>query len=197
MQPRSLEQLLQALQKDPRWQQDRSLRLLQQRWAGIVGPAIAAQAQPVAIQRQTLQVAVSSGAWAQTLGFERMRLLQRLRQELNLSLKDIRFSTAYRDRRSSQVPLESDRQHQAWQTHPCRLIESGQGSAIASDPLQRRRDLSRTLPRCPRCHIPSPPGELQRWNCCALCIRQQWATQTPSSSQVRAFKEEKAIKLET
>lgn len=186
MQPRSLEQLLQALQKDPRWQQDRSLRQLQQRWTSIVGPAIAAQAQPVAIQRQILQVAVSSGAWAQTLGFERMRLLQRLRQELNLSLKDIRFSTAYRDRRLGGTPLESDRQHQAWQTHPCRLGEVDLGSAIASDPIQRRRDLSRSLPRCPRCHIPSPPGELQRWHCCALCIRQQWAPPAPNLSQNQA-----------
>lgn len=177
MQPRSLEQLLRQLQQDPRWQQDRTLRQIQQRWAAIVGPAIAAQAEPVAIQRQTLQVAVSSGAWAQTLGFEKLRLLQRLRQELKISLqelKDIRFSTAYRDRRNTTAPLESDRQQQSWQTHPCRLGESFTLS-IASDPLQHRRELSRRLPRCPRCGIPTPPGELQRWRCCALCIRQQWA----------------------
>lgn len=177
MQPRSLEQLLRQLQQDPRWQQDRTLRQIQQHWASLVGPAIAAQAEPVAIQRQTLQVAVTSGAWAQTLSFERLRLLQRLRQELKVKpqdIKDIRFSTAYRDRRTITAPLESDRQQQSWQAHPCRLGDT-LSSAIASDPLQRRRDLSRRLPRCPRCGIPTPPGELQRWRCCALCIRQQWS----------------------
>jgi hypothetical protein len=32
----------------------------------------------------------------------------------------------------------------------------------------------RTLPRCPRCHSPTPAGELERWQICSFCVSQQW-----------------------
>ena len=33
---------------------------------------------------------------------------------------------------------------------------------------------SQRLPKCPRCHSPTPIGELQRWSVCSLCVSQDW-----------------------
>ena len=37
--------------------------------------------------------------------------------------------------------------------------------------IQKR---SQRLPNCPRCHSPTPIGELQRWSVCSLCVSQDW-----------------------
>lgn len=30
------------------------------------------------------------------------------------------------------------------------------------------------LPLCPQCQCPTPPGELDRWQCCSLCATKKW-----------------------
>lgn len=94
----SLDGLLDRLEREPGWSERRQFRHLCQHWAAVVGPAVAARARPYALQRGVLQVAVESGAWAQTLTFERGRILANLRDRLPSPegpfLADIRFSTA-------------------------------------------------------------------------------------------------------
>ena len=154
-------------------------------WAEVVGEVVAAQAQPVAIQRHVLQVATSSSAWAQNLVFERQRILEKLNQRLSLALTDVRFSTLqWQQSRPADSNLEDPLQ--LWQHHPSRLSSTLSDRLAASLPevtdpraafdqwAYRVRSQSHHLPICPQCHCPTPPGELERWHLCALCAAKQW-----------------------
>jgi predicted nucleic acid-binding Zn ribbon protein len=181
----SLHHILDDLETRCQPQEQKQLRLVILCWSEVVGTIVAAQAQPVSIQRGVLKVATSSSAWAQNLVFERQRLLEKLNQRLLLALTDIRFTTAPWQQSTSVGYLGADYQTQLWQQHPSRLRAGSPSSPAPSTPesdpvlafkqwAQMVRSQSHHLPICPHCHCPTPEGELERWNTCAHCAAKQW-----------------------
>ncbi len=139
-------------------------------WVEVVGAVVAQKTRPTSVQRQTLRVATESPTWAQNLSFERHRILDRLNATTGLELTDIRFSSGrWRETPLPPPPLDSDLQRQAWAAHP-----SQAGGAATTRSLWRP---------CPRCGVAAPPGELQRWSCCSLCVRLDWADPVPPESR--------------
>jgi predicted nucleic acid-binding Zn ribbon protein len=178
----SLQQVLGGLEDRDNWQKRKQFRQLLQCWVDVVGSVVAAQTQPVFIQRHVLQVATSSAAWAQNLAFERQRILEKLNACLPYTITDIRFSTAqWRSEKTRQLYSNTTESSILWQDHPSRISIAPVPTPTPSprsvrDPqtaFQRWaatvRDRSRHLPACPLCQCPTPPGELQRWSVCAIC----------------------------
>lgn len=179
----SLNQVLGSLENQDRWRQQQQFRQLLVCWTEVVGTAVSAQTRPLFIQRQVLQVATSSAAWAQNLAFERCRILKKLNASLPYHLTDIRFSTA--QWRSTKFDANSSESDILWQSHPSYVSSPtnrfSSSSALSSRPIPTDPQTafqewaaivqarSHHLPPCPVCQCPTPPGELQRWSICALC----------------------------
>jgi predicted nucleic acid-binding Zn ribbon protein len=170
----SLEPVSQVLGKfrKTQWQQQREFGKLQQAWADIVGPVVAAQAQPIQItSQQVLLVATSSAVWAQNLAFERQHILTKLNALLKIPLTDIRFSTSqWRSRRPN------SKQARTWTPKSLSTAPSQvqlQASTDHQDIFKRWSDRVKAQaehhPLCPQCHCATPPAELQRWSVCCLC----------------------------
>lgn len=186
----SLHRVLGSFENQGGWQERRQFKRLLAYWSELVGPAVASQTKPIAIQRGVLKVATSSPAWAQNLIFERQRILEKLNAHLKIELTDIRFSTAqwYGSRQENSSDGVTGPGTNLWQEHPSYVSDASNLNsslrsepAVPSDPQTAFRawsnlvqQRSRHLPDCPRCHCPTPPGELQRWSVCALCAAQQW-----------------------
>lgn len=163
----------------------RQFQQLLRHWPTVVGPIVAAQTRPVALQRGTLKVATSSTAWSQNLVFERQRILAKLQTYLPDVILDIRFSTAQWPPTTGQ-PGEVDLQTRLRQSHPSYIATSSSHptKATPETPLdakaafqhwaERMQARSRHLPQCPQCQCPTPPGELERWSVCAPCATRQW-----------------------
>ncbi|MCS6813412.1 MAG: DUF721 domain-containing protein [Cyanobacteria bacterium] len=178
----ALNNLLNAIEKQPTWQTYRQLRLVLDHWSAIVGAIVAEHTQPIAIHQGVLHVATVNHLWAQNLMFERTRILDKLNGLDGLALSDIRFSTA----RWQSAPKSSSSLGEAmlWQEHPSFLEKvdppteplSSSNHLVSKHPglvfrqwqqtVQRR---SRLLPLCPQCQCPTPDGELRRWSMCGLC----------------------------
>ena len=158
-------------------------------WVEVVGPVVAVQTRPLSVYRGILKVATSSSAWAQNLVFERQRILEKLNQAGSFQIVDIRFSTAQWHASPAIASFPGEEQQTAlWRSHPSRLSEVMDQEPTNYLPTEPTADLmtafhnwaalmqlrSRQMPLCPKCHCPSPIGELQRWDCCAVCAAQQW-----------------------
>ena len=164
-----------------------------QHWPDIVGADLALHTRPQRLDRQVLKVATSSAVWAQNLQFERHRLRLKILEQVNLDLKDIQFSTAHWQMPSaSDQPFASTQAQQEWQNHPSRItvqpaLTAQRGGQILGDPRRTGQSVAtqfsiwattcqlrnRSLPRCPRCRSPTPPGELNRWQMCSFCMGQK------------------------
>jgi len=175
--------LLNHLETRSRWHQRQQYQQAVTAWAAIVGPVVAAQTRPVTIYRNVLQVATSSASWAQTLVFERKRILKKLNDQIETPLDDIRFSTAqWRAARAAARRDSTSVTSTLWQGHPSRLPQPPQPASPPADSPQAAYEnwaasiqaRSRHLPLCPRCQCPAPPGELERWSMCATCAAKQW-----------------------
>jgi predicted nucleic acid-binding Zn ribbon protein len=182
---RSIHHILGSLEKQGGWQEQQQFQRLVACWVQTVGTAVAAQTRPLFIQRQVLQVATSSSAWAQNLAFERCRLLEKLNVRLSTSLTDIRFSPAqWQSLQNNNLLADTSALGTVWQDHPSRI----QGSSTTVKPafiaahtpesafhnwaeMVRRR--SQHLSLCSICQCPTPAGELARWSVCALCAVKQ------------------------
>lgn len=184
-----IQQLLQSFEL-PQSREQQQFEQILASWTACVGDAIAAQARPLLVQRNVLQVAVSSPVWTQTLVFERPKILQKLNDRLAVPLEEIRFSTV----QWHQQPLLdiSADTTTVWTNHPCRCSDTtpakGNGGAAASSQasqlcltpetafaqwLTRIQQRSQHLPMCPQCQCPTPSGELERWGVCSLCSAQK------------------------
>lgn len=176
-----LQQILQTL--EPQFQQPEVLQLqdIQAAWSEIVGEKIAAQTRPIAVQRNVLQITTSSPVWTQTLVFERPTILKKLNDRLGTALTELRFSTAQWQQLMHNERPRDDREQLPWQTHPSRLPEQNtpfeHQLALLKSPntafqqwASRIQQRSQHLPLCPNCGCPTPPGELERWSVCSLCV---------------------------
>lgn len=174
----SLRQVIHVLDNQENWKKRQQFRQLLACWSEVVGAAVACQTRPLLIQRQVLQVATSSSAWAQNLAFERHRILEKLNACLPYTLTDIRFSHA--QWQSPHKPAANASESDIlWQNHPFQVAPAPDPLGHDAPPADPQtafqkwskvvRDRSRHLPACPLCQCPTPPGELQRWSVCALC----------------------------
>ncbi len=184
---KSLHHVLDNLGTQYQPKEQRQLQSLLQCWAEVVGPVVAAQAQPISIHKDVLRVATSSSVWAQNLVFERQRILEKLNARLKFPIADIRFSVAQWQSGSTPQPSPGAvQQAELWQRHPSRIPEPTNASTARSnqEPMdstrafqtwaRRVRSRSQHLPLCPHCNCPTPLGELERWNVCGLCAAKRW-----------------------
>jgi predicted nucleic acid-binding Zn ribbon protein len=182
---KSINQLLGAIANQDGWQPRRQFNRVVACWFEVVGPVVAAHTRPISMQRQVLQVATSSAAWAQNLAFERRRILDKLNALVPVSLTDIRFSTA-QWHSTEQPSLSAELSSTLWKEHPSRLPDAGNSAPPLPDSSELRpqesfqrwaeqiKQRSQHLPLCPQCKCPTPTGELERWSMCALCAAKQW-----------------------
>lgn len=176
----ALGQLIQELEKRPRWRTQGQLRQILACWSAVVGPSVAQHTVPVKLSRQVLHVAVSNGTWAQTLMFERLRILEKLNAHLSSGLEDIRFSPGDWWRRP-QRPQPAASLQAALQSHPCYSPSVGAQGKIRTDSLEMafqwwteyHRRWACQQPLCPDCRCHCPMGELQRWQKCSICAAKQ------------------------
>ena len=183
---KSLNHILGALENQAGWQGLQEFRRLQECWSGVVPQAAMSHTRPVSISRGVLWVATSSSAWAQTLSFQRHSMLKKLNAQLSSPLVDIRFSTAQwqNDSRSSNS-FDSDPESLFCSEHPSHVVDAGFLPTASNTPARKDPHLafqnwaeavqrrSQLLPLCPQCQCPTPVGELQRWDVCALCAAKQ------------------------
>jgi len=186
-----LQRVLSNLQGQYR-QKPHHLAHIQACWNEIVGEVVAAQTRPCNFHRGTLKVATSSAGWAQNLVFERQRILDKLNKALSFQVEDIRFSTAqWYDLPVPPSLPEEEQQRSLWQEHPSRVQSFSEAletprqdpelAAKNVDPMvafrswtKTMRSRSKDMPLCPVCHCPTPPGELSRWQQCAVCAAKHW-----------------------
>jgi predicted nucleic acid-binding Zn ribbon protein len=176
---KSLNHILGVIEKQAKWQ-EQPFQQVCQLWAEVVGSAIAAQTQPLSIQRDVLRVATSSAAWAQNLTFSRQTLLHKLNQKLSTPLVDLRFSTAGWQR---QPAVEKPQAKVLPSQHPSYLGKvnerrevrdvSRDANEVFNNWAKKRQMRSHSLPLCPQCECPTPPGELQLWGVCGFCSVKQ------------------------
>lgn len=65
---------------------------------------------------------------------------------------------------NSDIPESSSKSHQ--------LVKSMVNAQAWWQQVQAR---SSHLPLCGQCQCPTPPGEIDRWGCCALCATKKWS----------------------
>jgi len=104
-----------------------------------------------------------------------------------INIQDIRFSPGQWRARSEDPPILT--KHPSY-LPPIQKLKpvnnSADNSANNSSPVadnyvansrlrwEQIQARSSHLPLCPQCQCPTPPGEIDRWRCCALCVTKQW-----------------------
>jgi predicted nucleic acid-binding Zn ribbon protein len=183
----SLQTLMHHLERSPEWQSMALLRHLLQQWPEIVGSAVAQHSQPTKIVRQVLQVSVSSPAWAQTLTFERSRILANLQSRIPAAhpeIQDLRFEPAswqQRTVRPHQLPRPQLTAHPSWLQSTSRKRPNPPETpteAFQSWATYKQAQLANQS-HCPGCQRPCPTQELHRWQVCAICMTHRWHASTP------------------
>lgn len=183
---KSLDHILGAIANQPQWENSKQFQHLLNCWTNVVDPSIAQQTRPYSISRDVLYVATSSSVWVQELQFKRRLILKKLNAQLSKPLVDIHFSTAQWQKDASNTNRALPIQFNPRQEHPSYVDESTYTPPKAHTPLptdphsafqhwaEAMRSRSLSLPLCPQCQCPTPPGELERWNLCGLCAIKQW-----------------------
>jgi predicted nucleic acid-binding Zn ribbon protein len=190
----SLKQIIKAIEKQPGWEEYQQYRLLCQSWQEVIDKKIAQNSRPLYIARKILWVATSSSTWAQELSLKRYSLLKQLNSKLPFQLVDIRFSPAkWHDSQASTSVVASNLTKQ--EDRPSKvdfnaavLSESSLASSNKLEIVVQRwaktwEMRSQTLPCCPKCHSPTPSGELKRWGLCHHCIAQKWSNEYQHNSR--------------
>jgi predicted nucleic acid-binding Zn ribbon protein len=164
-------------------------------WPKSVGFAVARITRPIGIQRDTLYVATSTAAWAQTLSYERFNILRKLNRYQKQPLKGIRFSTAqWAQTTAANVSQSSNSasinasknpaalgrlaHHPSYIGHIPSLPELSEGAEQTPKTSFQRwastmQQMQRSQALCPRCRCHCPQGELDRWARCSLCAAKQ------------------------
>lgn len=181
----SLNQILGYLKVLERSPQQKQFQKLLESWEQVLG-AMAAQTQPLYIEREVLYVATSSAALSQELSFRVPQLLHKLNYLLPTPLENIRFSPAQWHTIQKRRQSRHTEQVNDWQQHPSMICGYEKPSLV--NPTDKNQNpqaafqnwaeavkaRSQHLPLCPQCQSPTPPGEIQRWSVCAICATKQW-----------------------
>jgi predicted nucleic acid-binding Zn ribbon protein len=177
----SLRNVMGQLEQSPQWHAQARFRRLLSLWPQVVGAAVSQHSRPTGLQRDTLLVAVSSAAWAQTLTLERLSILKKLRDRLpkTEAPTDIRFSTGRWASAPQGTPLPNPALNGGEAPTPALRRQAPDprpktAAAAFEQWADRLRSHQAQQPSCPTCGCPSPPAELQRWSCCSLCATQAW-----------------------
>lgn len=176
----SIDRILSGFADRVRTPEQRQLQAVLTRWPEVVGKSAIAHTRPVSIHRNILYVATSSAAWTQDLTFRRTAIVRKLNRCLPDPLHDIKFSTARWPGQSPETAAVAspDGPHPSSVSSrlPADLNDSPRPkTAIAAFELwaETLRARSRNWPSCPRCHCPTPPGELERWSMCRICMARE------------------------
>ncbi|MEM9244708.1 MAG: DUF721 domain-containing protein [Cyanobacteria bacterium P01_F01_bin.153] len=199
----SISHILANVEQNPHWQTRQQLRRIREHWEAIAGETVARHTRPVALQNQQLKIATASNSWSQNLMFERQRLLQKLNRHfqnppLTPPIKELYFSTARWSQNQPSRPKSSTPQFGATEEPARQSINKSTTDESAKDAIesdhpfevspadtpaqafqnwaQQRQRQTYTSPPCPICTAPTPPQELQRWQCCSLCATHRWRT---------------------
>ena len=90
--PVEISRLLSGVVADKKWRAKIELHRVFELWQSIVGPEIAAIAQPSLIRGHVLWVKVAESIWMQQLHLQKMLLLENINKKLqNEKISDIRF----------------------------------------------------------------------------------------------------------
>lgn len=176
----AIERLLKRLDDQPAWRSNRPFLQLCQQWRVVVGEAVAAHTRPVAVHQGVLWVAVSNPAWAQTLTFERSRLVAKINRSISPPfdppLVDARFSSARWFETRSQPAARSSGSIAppapslaADRPRPATAAEAFDHWAARVQGQLKRYD------PCPQCGRSAPPAELERWGVCGPCMVDRWS----------------------
>lgn len=176
--------LIKGLENQDSWQTQRQFRLVLLHWPKAVGFAVARQTKPTSIHRSELYVATATPVWAQTLTYERFKILQKLNRHQPKPIKNIRFSTALwasdssGSQKTSTANTAGQIRHRP-QSHTDQTIQSFEYSPTT--PTEAFERWARIMQQaqsdqalCPRCRCRCPHEELDRWSICALCASKQW-----------------------
>lgn len=183
---KSLNHILGEVTNQPEWQGPQQFQLLLKVWPQIVGSAIAQQTRPSSISRDVLYVAASGSVWVQELKFKRRSILKQLNAQLSIPITDIRFSTTQWIKDTTTDNWGAKSASTLCQEHPSQVVETPSEQELEKiaqikDPISAFQSWTRmiqgrslSLPLCPQCQCPCPPGELQRWSVCCLCAAKKW-----------------------
>ncbi|MEM8830926.1 MAG: DciA family protein [Cyanobacteria bacterium P01_G01_bin.19] len=196
----SVETILRQLEQQPGWEKFREYRLLLDAWKKTVNSNTVKYTRPLYINRQILWVAADSASRAQELSFQRYTLLKRLNKQLSFNLKDIRFSasnwhqTNYQSRTTAEIIFPIARQHKRQKPknnlrNASVFERDSENISDRTDAKSKAREAARrwlnkvsdtqqgssTLQPCPSCQALTPIREIERWNCCYLCIAKKWS----------------------
>lgn len=173
----SIDSILDAIAKQPKWEKQRQYHQLVQYWRQVVSKQVAQHTKPLYLQRQILWIATPNSVWSQNLTLQRYSLLQKLNQLTVKPIIDLRFSAAKWYQQS-----QSNLDHNSnLASHPSSLnLDGNFFSPKASSPntpeeafqkwMETLKLRSTYLNTCPLCQCPTPQGELQRWQMCSYCV---------------------------
>lgn len=177
----SLDRLINVVVNQAEWADYQRYQSVCHVWQTIISSQVAAHTRPLSTHRNILWVATSSASWAQQLSFQGYSLLKQLNTRLESEpLTNIRFSSAQwfqsqppDDQLASSSPSNIN-------LHPSSLDSQAFTAITATHTPQEAFQQWATmlqhrfasLPLCPQCHCPTPPGELNRWSKCAVCLSQ-------------------------
>jgi predicted nucleic acid-binding Zn ribbon protein len=180
-----IEGLLKRLDRLPAWRSNQPFLQLCQQWPEIVGAAVAGHARPLSVRQGVLFVAVSNPAWAQTLTFERSRLVAKINRAIeppfNPPLTDARFSTGRwfdapdRPTLAPKGSARPDRPPQAGREMPPDRVRPASATEAFEQWAARVKQQAKRYDPCPRCGRGTPPAELDRWGACAPCMSDRWS----------------------
>lgn len=175
---KDLDKILEIVTQQPQFEAYRQYCQLLKCWRSVVSASVVDRTRPLYISRQVLWVATASAVLAQELSLQRYALLKKLNTLLPEKLEDIRFSSAQWNSQalgaSKLISVADDKT-----AHPSHFEEMLEPEGLQTDPQQsfdrwveRIRQRSQSLPLCPLCQSPTPPGEIERWSCCTFCAAQ-------------------------
>tara|TARA_Y100001968_G_C19385594_1_gene732655 strand:- start:410 stop:919 length:510 start_codon:yes stop_codon:yes gene_type:complete len=128
------------------WQKNNDLAVISQNWSKIVGEKLASNCSPLSLKKGVLIIGASHPQWRQALFYTRNQILDSLKTSGH-KIKDLRIQQ-YHPKKIKSLETEQS----IWEKHPSRLNING-------------------LKICKYCQKPAPYGEIERWDKCSFCRR--------------------------
>ncbi|MGB2925988.1 MAG: DciA family protein [Limnothrix sp.] len=173
-----VDRILNQLMSTAAWQHQQRFQQIGKLWPTLLPEKSHTNSRPLQIVENILWVATASTTWSQHLNLQRRTLLKRLNQQISIPLNDLRFSAAHWHHAPAYSPLAD-----VTSPHPSRTVpnRASQYPRQESTPttavtrwLKQQQHRHKQDPLCPQCQVPTPAGELERWQMCGCCIAQQW-----------------------